>query len=261
MTTALEPSRGVPEPWARRNVSETQWRVMFNLFPGANPNSVLMAWDYCVARRLDPLKKPCHIVEINGRDVVLPGIYELRTTAHRTGVYLGHSLPAYGPEEPCAGVTAPAWCEMTMYRWNPDAKLRIEFPVRAWFREVVAVGKDSKANARWRKAPRQMLTKCTEAAGLREAFPDELGGEHTAEELDGQRAIDVATVDAAPPPPAPEGFDDWLANLTAVADESLERLEDTFAKSPEPFRKHLTGAQADTWEELKARALPKDVPF
>jgi hypothetical protein len=79
--------------------------------------------------------------------------------------------------------------------------------------------------------------------------------------MDGQRAIDVTTVEAAPAPPAPEGFDDWLTDLTAVAEESLERLEDAFSKSPDYYRQHLTSVHPETWEALKARALPKDVPF
>lgn len=78
----------LPPAVARRGINEAQWRTLMNLFPGAKGPSVLMVWDYCVARTLDPLKKPCHIVpmDVNGvwRDVVMPGIYELRTTAMRT---------------------------------------------------------------------------------------------------------------------------------------------------------------------------------
>lgn len=185
----------LPAPVARRGIAESQWRTMKNLFPGAKGESVLLVWDYCKARNLDPLKKPCHIVpmDVNGvwRDVVMPGIYELRTTAMRTGQYMGHSKPEYGPEIDCKGVKAPEWCSMTIYRWNAAAGQRTEFPVTAYFSESVGTKWDKeakchKANARWVKAPRQMLTKCTEAAGLREAFPDELGGEHAAEEMEGQ---------------------------------------------------------------------------
>jgi phage recombination protein Bet len=185
----------LPPAVARRGISEYQWRTMMNLFPGAKGESVLMVWDYCTARSLDPLKKPCHIVpmDVNGvyRDVVMPGIYELRTTAMRTALYMGHSKPEYGPEIEHKGVKAPEWCSMTIYRWSPAAGQRTEFPVTAYFTESVGTrwdkeSKSHKANARWTKAPRQMLTKCTEAAGLREAFPDELGGEHAAEEMEGQ---------------------------------------------------------------------------
>lgn len=192
----------LPGPVARRGISEAAWRTaMTSLFPGAAAESVLMVFDYCAARKLDPLKKPCHIVpmqikdaksgEYFWRDVVMPGIYEYRTTATRTGLYMGHSKPEYGPEAEFMRVPAPQWCELTIYRWNDAAKQRIEFPVRVYFSECVGTSKDKKTgdlyvNARWSRAPIQMLTKVTEAAGLREAFPDELGGTHTEEELVGQ---------------------------------------------------------------------------
>jgi phage recombination protein Bet len=161
-----------------------------------------MVVDYCKARKLDPMKKPCHIVPMNvkdaktnsynWRDVVMPGIYEYRTTAQRTGEYLGHSAPEFGPEIDYKGVKAPAWCAMTMYRRHAEG--RIEFPVRVYFSEAVSLDKNASPNSRWSKAPIQMLTKCAEAAGLREAFPDEFGGEATAEEMEGQGVIEAAVV-------------------------------------------------------------------
>lgn len=193
----------LPAPVSRRGITESQWRTLANnLYPGAKSESVIMVWDYCVARKLDPMKKPCHIVPMkvgdSWRDVVMPGIYEYRTTANRTGQYLGHSKPVYGPEIEYLGVKAPEYCELTVYRWNPASSQRGEYPVMVYFTEVVATSWDKetkgpKVNARWTKAPRQMLTKCAEAAGLREAFPDELGGEQTAEEMEGhvQEPIDI----------------------------------------------------------------------
>lgn len=192
----------LPAPVVRRGISEAQWlTLMNNLYPGASGPSVIMVWDYCAARKLDPLKKPCHIVPMKvknqagdyvWRDVVMAGIYEYRTTATRTGQYLGHTIPVYGEIVEYAGVMAPATCSMTVKRWNPDAKMVAEYPVELLFAEVVGT-KDGKANQRWAKAPRQMLTKCVEAAALREAFPDELGGTHTADEMEGQNqdAIDI----------------------------------------------------------------------
>lgn len=189
---------GLPEPVTRRGITESGWRALFNLFPGAKPDSVLLVWDYCKTRQLDAFKKPCHIVPMRvkvgnewaWRDVVMPGIYEYRITAQRTGLYLGHTDPDYGPEVEVLGVTAPAWCTMTIYRWNEIAGQKVSFPVKVWFREVVATtvkNNVESVNDRWTRAPVQMLTKCTEAAGLREAFPEELGGQATAEEMDGQR--------------------------------------------------------------------------
>lgn len=195
---AANPGTSLAAQIQRRDVTEAQWHTLANsLFPGAAQRSVLMVIDYCKARGLDPLKKPCHIVpmKVNGSyvDVVMPGIYELRTTAQRTGEYMGHSKPEYGPLEDYKGVNAPAWCHIIIYRWHAASKTKVEFPVTVFFEEAVGETWDKKAkppgympNARWKKAPRQMLTKCAEAAGLREAFPDALGGEMSAEEMTGR---------------------------------------------------------------------------
>lgn len=211
MNAAVVEVKELPGPAARRGISEPQWRTLMNsLYPGAKPESVIAVWDYCVARKLDPLKKPCHIVPMQvknqdgdyvWRDIVMPGIYEYRTTATRTGFYLGHSKPEYGPEADFLGVKAPAWCSITIFRWNEASKSRAEYPVTINFAEVCATAKDKKTgdqyvNGRWTRAPHQMLTKCTEAAGLREAFPDELGGTHTDDEMAGH-VIEVEATEVA----------------------------------------------------------------
>ena len=184
----------------KRGIEPGQYHTLANsLFPGADPQSVLMVIDYCQARGLDPMKKPCHIVPMkvkdaktgveSWRDVVMPGIYEYRTTAQKTGEYLGQGKTEYGPEIDYKGLKTPDSCTVTVYRWNSKAKQRAEYITTVWFSEVVAESWKrgekgvKEPNARWKKAPRQMLTKCTEAAALRMAFPDELGGEMTVEEM------------------------------------------------------------------------------
>lgn len=216
--TAIAP-RTLADQLADRGVTNAQWLVLINsLYPGAAVVSGLMVLDYCKARGLDPMKKPCHIVPMNMkvggewvmRDVVLPGIYEYRTTAMRTGRYLGHTEPLYGPDDTFGGVVAPQWCAMTFKRAAAGGVV-IEFPVKVYFREVcntkdewVDGKKTGKvvANDRWAKAPIQMLTKCAEAAGLREAFPDEFGGEATFEEMAGRDVGGVEEPASTPVRPA-----------------------------------------------------------
>jgi phage recombination protein Bet len=265
-----EPSKtttALPEPVAKRGMNEAQWRTLCNsLYPGANPQSVLMVVDYCKARQLDPLKKPCHIVPMQvkdaktntygWRDVVMPGIYEYRTTAQRTGDYLGHSKPEYGPDVDYRGVKAPEWCELTAYRHHIIAG-KVEFPVRVYFREVVGTDKEGKPNARWSKAPIQMLTKCTEASALREAFPDEFGGEVTAEEVDGQRHVEVIAETARPLPPQPEDYDNAVIDLEAAADEGEAKLDEAWEKSKPEVRAYVAAAQPDLLDALKQRAAAK----
>ena len=115
---------------------------------------------------------------------------------------------------------------MTFYRWNSKAQKRVEFPVRVYFREVVGTKKDGTVNERWTRADVQMHTKCTEAAGLREAFPEEFGGEPTAEEMEGQQAIQrqaAVTPEIIPAPIAltrfgqlPEGIRDNIERAFGI---------------------------------------------
>lgn len=270
-TTAPDVIRGKPllEQLQSRSINEAQWVTLKNsLYPGAKNESILLVIDYCRARSLDPLKKPCHIVPMEvkdattgqyaWRDVVMPGIYEYRTTAHRTGKYLGHAKPEYGEMEEGFGVKAPVWCDFTIYRAVEGGKA--EFPVRTYFSEVVGL-KDGKANKRWKQAPIQMLTKCAEAAALREAFPDEFGGEMTFEEMDGRTLIggdDAAASPAKQLPAKPEKFESWIADLGACAETGTEALTKAWEGSEVAQREYLTAAFPGEFDRLKGVAADAD---
>lgn len=230
--------QSVREALAVRNMNETQWNTLSNvLYPDASPASALLVWDYCAARKLDPFKKPVHIVPMSvrvedgdgnvrwvKRETVLPGIYEYRITASRTGEYLGHDEPEYGPEKEQFGVVAPEWCRFVAYRWNQKAQMKVAYPVRVLFNEACGTKKRSKtdstlvANGRWERAPKQMLTKCAEAAALREAFPEEIGGVPTVDEIEDHMpdVVDVTPRNAEEPSPI-------LESLSAEQRETLDK--------------------------------------
>ncbi|MEM7069930.1 MAG: phage recombination protein Bet [Pseudomonadota bacterium] len=193
----------------KKGISTEQWSTLRNsLFPGANPPSVAMYWDYCMARKLDPMKKPAHIVPMNvknsqtgnfeWRDVIMPGIYEYRTTAARTGLYAGQDEPIFGEltEMTFGGtqkIKAPLYAKVTVYRLVGGEKC--PFTGIAYFEETAATKKGGVLNAMWEKRKFGQLAKCAEADALRKAFPDELGGEMTIEEMEGKTidSIDVPT--------------------------------------------------------------------
>lgn len=279
----------LPPNVVARGVDSAQWNTLTNsLYPGARADSVLMVIDYCRARKLDPLLKPVHIVPMQvkignnyvWRDVVIPGIYMYRMIAHNTKQYLGHSRPLYGPKlEECFGF--PEWCEMTIYR--AVGGNRAEFPVRVYFMEVVQFNKDGVPNARWAKAGIQMLTKCCEAAGLREGFPDELGGTHTDDEMDEREVVPMPkeiTVEYDPEqkmsivPPLAELIDpdpgepeladpvrDWIEEVTPTKPEPTVRLAtDNMVKvmSTKINAKRLRAD--DVCREFQVKRL-EDIPF
>lgn len=175
-----------------RSIDTAVWTTLQNsVFPGAKDESILLAVDYCKARKLDILKKPCHIVPMsvtdaktgnkNWRDVIMPGIYEQRITAFRTGQMAGQDEPVFGDTVTFRGIDAPEWCRVTVYRFINNE--RCAFSHTEYFCEACATTKEGKPNSMWSKRPRGQLAKCAEAGALRKAFPDELGGVITADEV------------------------------------------------------------------------------
>lgn len=185
-----------------RKIDFAVWNTLKNsVFPGAKDDSILLAIDYCKARKMDILKKPCHIVpmqvtlsgeKVQGqdgkvydkkiwRDVIMPGIYEQRITAFRTGQMAGQDEPVFGETIEYLSVQAPQWCKVTVYRFINGE--RCAFSHTEYFEEACSTTKDGKINSMWTKRPRGQLAKCAEAGALRKAFPDELGGVITVDEV------------------------------------------------------------------------------
>lgn len=166
-----------------------------SIFPGASDESKLLAIDYCKSRGLDIMKKPCHIVPMNvkdtktnryeWRDVIMPGIAEQRITASRTGQYAGQDPPVFGDNvELLIGGNAymvPEYCTIVVYRLVNGE--RVPFAHTEWFEEACGTTKDGTLNSMWTKRKRGQLAKCAEAGALRKAFPEELGGIITVDEV------------------------------------------------------------------------------
>ncbi len=229
MTEPQKPTgngKNVPAPLVERGMSLEQWRVLQEvIWPGAkSKEAVLMAWDYCKARGLDPFKKPVHIVEVwDGKlkkmvETIWPGISEIRTTASRTRQYAGKSEPEYGPDVTKtlgeSEFTFPEWCKITVYKLIGGE--RCPYTAVVYWEEAYAKKKktDETPNSMWTRRKRGQLAKCTEAEALREAFPEETGGMPTAEEMEGQAINLVESADQiyrpaaeTPEEPAAESFE------------------------------------------------------
>jgi len=214
----LPKTRDLPMPVTAQQsygLSEQSWKVLTEVtFPTAKtPEAILMALDYCKARKLDIFKKPVHIVPMwsaaLGRNVetVWPSIMEIQTTASRTGVWAGMDRPVWGPDvtktftgrykddndqwqESSVTVTFPEWVAVTVYRIVGGK--RCAFTEEVYWLEAysTAGGKNSQVpTAMWIKRPKGQLAKCGKAASLRAAFPEECG--YAAEEMDGKTLDDV----------------------------------------------------------------------
>lgn len=192
----------------RFGIDRSGWRTLTDaIFPSASTtDAVVLALAYCKARRLDPFKKPVQIVPMWDSkrkvmvDTVWPGIGELRTTAFRTGQYAGRDAAIFGDyvNENLDGVEVayPEWCEVVVYRIISGGRVAFHGPRVHWRETYATAGKDTRApNKMWLKRPNGQIEKCAEAAALRCAFPEEIGNEYAAEEMEG-RVIDHEALSA-----------------------------------------------------------------
>lgn len=74
------------------------------------------------------------------------------------------------------------------------------------------------------------------------------------EDDDGNAASQTATGPKAVAAPKPKGYDEWLTDITAVADEGVAKLKEAWDKSRPELRSHLTTTDNAKWEALKKKA-------
>lgn len=199
-----------PEPCTVKGIDVHTWQVLTDVIwpTAASVHGVMLAWDYCKSRKLDPLKRTVHVVPIWDKtrgmmvDSVWPGIAELRTTATRTSEYAGCDAAEFGPDieqtfvsdetdertgeirQRTLKVKFPEWAQMTVYRVVRDQVRKFPGPRVYWLETYATAGRNTDLpNEMWRDRPRGQLEKCAEAAALRRAFPEELGGDYIGDEI------------------------------------------------------------------------------
>lgn len=203
----------LPMPNGLTDIDAGKWRVLTeSVFPNAKTvEAVVMALDYCKARKLDIFKRPVNIVPMWNKalkknvETIWPSINEVQVTASRTGKYAGMDSPIWGEmktrifEGKVKGynddgewqdnvdtkvtVTYPEFCAVTVYRMIDGQKCAFTEPV-FWEEAYGRVGKSDIPNPMWAKRARGQVLKVAKAFSLRAAFPEE--GEYCAEEMEGK---------------------------------------------------------------------------
>jgi len=131
---------------------------------------------------LDPLAKQIYFQKYKTKEgprmSIITGIDGYRLVAHRTGTYAGVDPTKFEGEKFEGEVNVPVVATVTVYKIVQGH--RCPFTASARWDQYYPGGKLA---FMWRKMPHLMLEKCAEALALRKAFPAELSGVYTAEEM------------------------------------------------------------------------------
>lgn len=171
------------------NWSNEQLELITNTVAKGATKEELQLFLYTSKRTgLDPLTKQIHFVKRwdskAGKEVgaIQTGIDGYRAIAERTGTLAGIDDAVYDTEnEP-----HPNKASVTVYRLIKGT--RVGFTASARWAEYAQTYFDKRIGKQnygpmWKKMPYLMLAKCAEALALRKAFPNDLSGIYTNEEM------------------------------------------------------------------------------
>ena len=216
----------------------------------------------CQRRGVHPLDRLIHFTKRGGKYTPVVGIDYLRTRAADTGEMAGSDDAVFDKDARTATVT--------VYRLTRG--VRYPYTATARYNEYVpAPGQDHV----WKKMPHTMLAKCSEAAALRKAFPQQLGGLYVKEELEQARpdftteANSIADQYAVPPvstlPPEADLDNDARDQIEVHEFRSerlaqlapgvvlITKLDAAPTKNPNVIRTTLTLAGGPSWPANQTR--------
>ena len=198
--------------------------ISSTIAPGCTNDELRLFAYACQRTGLDPFSKQIYAIKRGGKMTIQAGIDGLRAIAERTGQLDGSQTEWCGEE----GDWRDVWLAS-----KPPAAAKTTIWRKGSQHPFVGVARFADYNAGqglWSKMPAAMIAKCSEALALRKAFPADMSGVYTTDEMDQATEPVTVTTEAAPALPAVKAKDTsrtFTAGAAAIAKaKTLQDLED-----------------------------------
>jgi phage recombination protein Bet len=167
--------------------------ISSTIAPGCSGDELKLFAYACQRTGLDPFSKQIYAIKRGGKMTIQAGIDGLRAIAERTGQLDGSETYWCGAD----GVWQDVWLGNT-----PPAAAKTIIYRKGSGHAFIGVARFADYNAGqglWSKMPAAMIAKCSEALALRKAFPANLSGVYTTDEMEQAEEVTVTPVAAAKP--------------------------------------------------------------
>jgi phage recombination protein Bet len=195
--------------------------ISTTIAPGCSNDELRLFAYACQRTGLDPFSKQIYAIKRGGKMTIQAGIDGLRSIAERTGQLDGSETLWCGDDgvwtDVWLGSKPPAAAKTTIWRKGAGHP----FTGVARFQDYNA------GQGLWTKMGATMIAKCSEALALRKAFPADLSGVYSTDEMD--QAVEPVTVTTAPALPAMPAGDAkvFQAGKAAIAKaDTMDKLKE-----------------------------------
>jgi phage recombination protein Bet len=167
--------------------------ISSTIAPGCSGDELKLFAYACQRTGLDPFSRQIYAIKRGNKMTIQAGIDGLRSIAERSGQLDGSETYWCGADgawqDVWLGNTPPAAAKTIIHRKGSNHA----------FTGVARFADYNAGQGLWSKMPAAMIAKCSEALALRKAFPANLSGVYTTDEMEQAEEVTVTPVAAVKP--------------------------------------------------------------
>ncbi len=227
--------------------------ISTTIAPGCSGDELRLFAYACQRTGLDPFSKQIYAIKRGGKMTIQAGIDGLRSIAERTGQLDGSETMWCGDDgqwtDVWLGSKPPAAAKTTIWRKGASHP----------FTGVARFADYNAGQGLWSKMGATMIAKCSEALALRKAFPADLSGVYSTDEMEQAEVQPVTVTTASPAPALPAGD----AKIFAAGKAAIAKANSVadLAKVTERMEARKADLSTEQQEALLALALEKEASF